>query len=1106
VNTIPQRLWRIAVFLACTVGLFSGMAWGQGMNSADVTGTVTDQSGAVIPDVTVTAKNLDKNTERTIKTNDAGVYGTGPLAPGDRYEITFKKDGFATVQRGPMTLRTGVTGMNVQLSVSQSSQQVIVEAAAPILETTSSEKSATLASETLTQLPRTGIPDWQQFIILLPGASGAGNTNTVSMAQVSVNGSMPYSTALFDGAVSNSPMSNNVITTPIFDAIGEVKVTTSLFSAQYGNGGALFNQISKGGTNQFHGMGYDYFRNTVLNANAYQFGTSAVKTPIIFHNLGGNIGGPIIKNKVFFFYGMERVINHGSNAVSYLSVPTDSLREANFAGMNTIYDPTSQTVNASNVVTRQPFPNNRIPATMLDPVARNIQAFYPKSNLPGTVANGVTQNNFQFVNPTNAPRIKYFGRFDADIIRNHRLTGSATWNDNWTEGVGPIAPVNVNDSDIMNSNDQLSDYWTISPRTLNEFRIGFMAEYDKIKPQTMDKGFPEKLGLKFAKADIFPAINITNMYGLAAGNPSHANYQQNQYDVSDAVTLIRGRHTLRFGGNLLYMIADSTAWGNINGATLGFTGVYTAGSNTAPLASTSGVGYADFLLGYAQSWSAAVSPQYAGRLWNTAAFLQDDFKLSPKLTLNLGLRWMGTKGFRDRDGNARSFDPTIMNPATGRPGAMWYGITAANGRKALQQSQWNNWMPRIGFAYSRNERTVVRGGFGLYTFPWNVDTYGSNGLGNAFTSSGNLTDSTNNVSPVVILASDGNTNYQGSRGTSINSRFQRAPTAPESYNGQSVGFQQYNSPVPLLYSWNLTIQRQLTGSLVAEVAYVGSYQKNLPFTTDLNQVPEDKLGPNSAQFRPYPFQSITGIITEGTSNYNSLQMSVMQRMRSGLTFNFNYTWAHMLSNQESSAQGQQAGTIVYQRAYNPDANYGASNFDVRHAFKGFAVYELPFGRGRAYLHQNSIADKVIGGWRLSGTLVAQTGSPFTPVMAVNNSFSLSTNNSWYPNVVGNPTLESPTINRWFNVGAFAAPTPGTFGNMGRNIVYGPGLFNLGLSLAKSFTLREGLIFDLTANATNAPNHPAFAQPDRLIGPGRIGNITAVRVPSRQIELVFKLRF
>jgi hypothetical protein len=1102
--TVLQRVRGITLCLACLAN-FSGMAWGQGTNSADVTGTVTDSTGAVIPGVTVSARNLDKNTERTIVTNDAGVYATGPLVSGDNYEIIFKKEGFATLQRGPMTLRTGVIGMNVELNVAQSAQQVLVEAAAPILQTTSSEKSTTLGSETLTQIPRTGIPDWQSFIILMPGASGAGGTNAPSMAQVSINGSMPNSTALFDGARANSPMSNNVITTPIFDAIGEVKVITSLFSAEYGSGGAVFNQISKGGTNQWHGMGYDYLRNTVLNANAYQFGTSAVKTPVIFHNIGGNIGGPVIKNKVFFFFGVERVINHGSGAVSYISVPTLAQREGNFAGNNTIYDPATQTVDANNVVTRQPFPNNVIPSARLDPVARKIQDFYPRPNVPGTIANGIAQNNYQYVLPSNTPRIKYFGRFDADVIRNHRITGSATWNDNWTEGVGPVAPVNVTDSDIMNANAQLSDYWNISPTVMNEFRVGFMAEYDKIKPQTMDQGYPQQLGLQFSKADIFPAINITNIYGLAGGNPSHANYQQNQYDISEAMTVIRGRHSLRFGANLLKMIADSTSWGNIVGANLGFTGVYTAGSNTGSLASTSGVPYADFLLGYAQNWQAAVSPQYAGRLWSTAAFIQDDFKVSRNLTLNLGLRWMGTKGFSDRDGNVRSFDPTLVNPVTGQPGAMWYGTTAANGRTALQKSQWNNWMPRVGFAFLPDEKTTVRGGFGLYTFPWNVDTYGG-GLGNAFTSSGNLTDSTNNVQPVVILSSDGNTNYQGSRGTSINSRFQRAPTAPESYNGQSVGFQYYDSPVPLLYSWNFSIQRQLASSLMAEISYVGSKQKNLPFTTDLNQVPEAKLGPNSAQFRPYSFQSITGNIPEGKSNYNSLQLSVTQRFQSGLTFNFNYTWAHMLSNQESSAQGQQAGTIVYQRAYDPDANWGNSNFDVRHAFKGYTVYEVPFGRGRAHFNQNKFADAVIGGWRVSGSVVAQSGSPFTPVMAVNNSFSLSTNNSWYPNVVGNPKLDNPTINRWFDVSAFAAPTPGTFGNMGRNILNGPGLFTTNMSLAKTFTIREGFFFDLTGNATNATNHPAFGQPDRLIGPGRVGNITSTRVPSRQIEIVLKLRF
>jgi hypothetical protein len=1075
------------------------------MNSAQVTGTVTDSSGAVIPGVTVTANNLDKNSERVVTTNDAGVFDTGPLSPGDRYEILFKKAGFSTLRRGPMTLRVGSIGLNAELAVGQTTVEVVVRAEAPILETTSSEKSQTLPADTMAALPQVGAPDWQSFIILLPGTAGLGNNNTVGMDGVSANGSMPFSTALFDGANSNSPMSNNVINAPIFDAISEVKVTTSLFSAQYGAGGALFNQISKGGTNQFHGMAYDYLRNTVLNANSYQFGTKNIRTPVHFHALGGNVGGPIIKDKIFFFFGVERRINHSTPAVSYISVPTDAMLAGNFSGMNAIYNPTTQTVDDSTgIVTRQPFASNQIPPTMVDSLAKTLQAIYPKSNVAGTVANGVTTNNYQYAIPSPAPQVRYFGRFDADIIKNHRITGSASWADNWTTGVGPVAPVNVINSDIMSANAQLSDYWVITPTTINEFRWGFMAEYDQLKPQTLDQGWPAKLGLKYSHADIFPNVTITNIYGLGSG--LHANYQENQHDISDVVMLIRGRHTLHIGANLIYMIADSTAWGNINGATLGFTGVYTAGSNSGTLASTTGVAYADFLLGYAKSWSASVSPQYAGRLRNPAAFIQDDFKVTPKLTLNLGLRWNGTTGLWDRDGNSRSFDPTIMNPATGKLGAMWYGKTAANGRTALQKSRYNTWLPRVGLAYLLGNKTTVRGGFGVYSFPWNVDTYGSNGLGNALTSSGNLTDNTNNVQPVVILASDGSTNYQGSKGASINSRFLGPTTAPDAYNGQSVGFQQYDSPIPRLYSWNFTIQRQLTGTLMAEAGYVGSYQNNLPFLTDLNQVPEDKLGPNDTQYRPYPFQTLTGRSTQGKSNYNSLQLSVSESMRNGLTFNFNYTWSHMLSNQDSSGRGTMMGTEIYQRAYNPDANYGASNFDTRHAFKGLVVYALPFGRGKTYLNQNVVADKVIGGWTLSGTFVAQTGGPFTPYMATNNSYSQSSNASWYPNVVGDPVLSNPTIDGWFNVNALAAPTAGTFGNMGRNILYGPGMWNLSSALAKSFRITERIAFDLSANGTNVFNHPSFGFPDRLIGAGHVGKITSTRVGSRNIELVMKLRF
>ena len=1099
----------ISVCLAC---LSPCSVWSQATNSADLRGSVTDPTGAVVPNVTVTIQDVDKNIEKTVVTNDSGVYDSGPLVPTDRYLITFKKEGFSSIQRGPMTLTTGVTGLNAELTVGQSTQTVTIqENAAPLLETATAELSTTIAKEALTTLPQVGTPDWQQFIVLLPGTRGTpqnGNqTSNPGMGGVSVNGSMPFSNALLDGVSTSSPMSNNVINTPIFDSIAEVKISDSLSSAQYGTGGILYNQISKGGTNQVHGMGYDYFRNTALNAANFQFGLNAPRAPIHYNAFGGNIGGPIIKNRAFFFFAIENVVNHGGASVNLTTVPTNGMRSGDFSGFNPIYDPTTQVVNpTTGVVTRQPFPGNRIPDRLIDPVARAIQSFYPTSNLLGTRASGGITNNFNYALPSSSPLRKYFGRFDADITPNNRISGSAAWNDAPRLNPSPICPINCVSQDIFNTNNQISDYWSISPSTMNEFRVGFMGEYDLLTPQTLGQGWPAKLGMQFAKADIFPTINITSFYnGLQPG--VNANYKENLFDLSDQVTLVRGRHILHFGGEVLINRADSTAWGNINASNMTFTGVYTAGSNVGALASSSGSPYADFLLGYAKSWTASVSPEYGGRLKNPGVFVQDDFKVSPKLTLNLGLRWEGNTGWSEIYGNARSFDPNIINPATNKPGAMWYAINGTNGRTNLQAPQWKNLLPRIGFAYMLGDKTTIRGGFGMYTYPWNVDTY-AGGLGQAFTSSGSLSDSTNNVQPVVILGSDGNTNYQGARGSSINSIYRRGPTTPEAYNGQSVGFTQYTSPIPLLKSWNLTVQRAVTANMFFDVGYIGSHGTHLPWQTDVNQIPEQLLGPNDAAFRPYSaFQSITGVTTDSISNYHALQMGITRRMSSGLMFNFNYTWSKMLSTQDSSGWGSKQGNTPWQRAYNPSLNYGPSNFDIRHLFKGQVIYDLPFGTGRTFANQNKALDRVIGGWRLSGTIVAQTGNPFTPYMATNNSYSLaSNNNQWYPNVVGNPNFANPTIDSWFNVGALAAPAAGTFGNMGRNILYGPGMTQVNMSLQKTFAITERIRFDFSANSTNALNHPSFGQPDLLIGPGHVGKITTTTVGGRQMELIGKIRF
>ena len=1093
--------------------IFASVAFGQATNSADVTGTVTDASGAVIPRATITVQNLDKATQHVVTTDGAGIYDTGPLVPDDRYTITFTKEGFGSLQRGPMTLRIGVIGMNVQLNVGPTTQQVVVNESAPLLETTTSEQSTTLPSETLQVLPQTGAPDWQGFLVLLPGVNGTpqnGNSaGNPGMGGVAANGSLPFSTALLDGASTSSPMSNNVLFTPIFEAIGEVKVSDSMFSAQYGIGGMLFMQISKGGTNQFHGEVYDFLRNSSFNAASYAFGKGVV-SPLHYNGLGFNVGGPILKNRLYFFFGLERPINHGAPASqTFITVPTDAMRNGDFTGLPTIYDPTTQTV-VNGVVTRQSFAaeygnGNKIPASMLDAVAKNIQALYPEpiSGL-GTVSNGITLNNYAYLIPTITPSGKYFGRFDAAVTKSNTITGSSAWNYQTNQSVTPVCPINCAPVDTFSTNNQISDVWTINSRLVNEARLGFMGEYDTWTPETYQQGWPAKLGLKFSKADIFPNIAITNYYGLASG--THSQYKENLFDISDVVTFIKGRHVFHAGGELLIERADSTIFGNITSAALSFTGAYSAGSNTGSLATTTGTPYADFLLGYSKSWSAGTTPEYGGRLKSPAFFIQDDLKLTPKLTLNLGLRYFGTTGWSEIHGNQRGFDPTIINPATSAPGAMWYAFTHVNGRTALQASQFNNWLPRVGAAYQIGTQTILRGGFGMYTFPWNTDTYG-NGQGAAFGTSGNEADSTNNVSPVVILSSDGNTNYQGAKGASINSLFLTAPSAPESYNGQAVGFSQYHQSVPGLMQWNLSIQQQVSANMVVDIAYVGSRGSNLPYLTDRNQVPQALLGPNDSTSRPYPeFQSVTGVNVVGISNYNSLQAQFSRRMSKGLSFNFNYTWAHMLDDQDSSGWGSKQGNQPYQNAFVPSANYGASNFDIRNAFKWQAVYQLPFGVGRPFLNQAGLVDHVLGGWLLSGTWVSQTGNPFTPTMAVNNSFSLSSNANQFPNVVGDPKANTQGINGWFNVNAFASPGAGVFGNMRRNSVYGPGLTQLNASLQKSFSITERVIAQFSASATNLPNHPSFAQPDALIGAGHTAKITGVTVSGRAMEFVGKIRF
>jgi len=1084
---------------------FVGAGFAQSTNSGDIRGIVTDSSGAALPGVTVTVLNKNTGVSKDYSTNQDGLYDTSSIVAGT-YEVTFTKQGFQKFVRSSISIQVGNTTVNAQLSVGAVTQEVVVSTDVPLLKTESGDQTTTLEAKTMSQLPQVG-QDWQNFTILLPGASGApgGSQGAANPGQVaSVNGNLPYSTVLADGAAVTLPSSANA-DVMVLEDVQELQVSASAFSAQYGVGGIMFNQISKGGSDSYHGSVYEYNQNDAFDAANYAFKTKTRKlalSKVRYNNFGFSVGGPILKKKLFFFFNYDKIINHGAASTGSNTVPDAGALVGDFTGPTnylTIYDPAT-TVLAQASGTR-PYPThpqdtqkcpcydrtsfaaeygqgNKIPASRIDPVAKAILAYYPKANQsPSAITGGVSKNNFFFNVPNSAPFTKYFGRLDYDITGNNRLTLSETESDNpgYSNGQG-ICPINCQYQDVSRHNAQITDVWTISPTTINELRLGYTNQLNFFVPASLGKGFPAKLGWQFAKADVFPNVNVSGYYGLASS--TNAVYKEHAYDPSDVVTMIRGKHILHFGGEFLFYRDNSTAWGNLNAGTMGYTGDYTRETQGD---STTGLSFADFLLGQTQNWSAQQTPEYGARMRLPQMFVQDDYKVTPHLTLNLGLRYQIQSGWGEVKGNMRTFDPTLPNPASGTLGAMWYGSTHGG---TLQKPVYNTFLPRFGFAWQFDPKSTVRGGFGLYAYNWSLDTYGG-GMGGAFGQQGNATDQSNGVTPVVILSSPGSS-----------LPYISATTDPSKFNGLSVNYNPYKTPVGGSYQWNLSVQREVSSNMVVELAYVASHGHDLPWNADINQIPEDKLGPTDVAlgYRPYPqYAGISGYTSHNAiSNYNSLQASIQRRLANGLEFNFNYVWAHFLDQMDSSGWGSRAGGQAYQNAYKLSEAYGNSNFDVRNAVKGNVVYQLPFGRGRQFLNNNWLLDEVLGGWQASSTIVVQSGQPFTVLMGgPNNSYSQAGN--WYPNVIGKAHLSSHGAyhgtQQWFNEAAFAKPNAGTFGNSGRNSLNGPGLSNVNLSLGKSFAIWEQVHLQIRADASNIFNHPSFGLPGSSVsvcskvGPG-----------------------
>jgi hypothetical protein len=1201
--------WTLALCLFVAV---SASAFSQSRNTGEIRGTVS-AGGAVVPGATVTVKNIDTGESKDFVTNQDGIYDT-VSTPAGNYTISFTAKGFKKLVRGPVTLQVDVITQNASLEVGSVSETVEVSAeGAPLVETETGQRGHIMDFKTISELPQSGGgitgEDWASFNIYLPGASGTTNGRTSQAGgawnagdAVSINGNLPnFGNFLQDGASTTLPASYNN-DDEVFETIQEVQINTNSFSAQYGMGGVMFNQISKSGTNSWHGSGYEFFSQNFLNANSYfnnqapksitnplnptgpEIPNPASQVPYLRYNqFGGTVGGPIIKNKLFFFFDIDRIVNNSASN-GYVTVPTAAMEAGDFTGMYPIYDPLTTTGSGATLA-RASFASecgglNMIPngtncggaPSRMDPVAAAIMTSkYGWPTAPqgvGTCAAPPYQNectnNLYLAHINPAPVHRYFGRLDYSLSQNNRINFSISQKDNPGVDNGLFhCPLNCGSGDVDGWNTQVTDTWTITPTIVNEFRMGYTKQGNWFLSQSIGLNPATAFGLQGTHFNQFPFIGNSSIYGGFGGpdavsvlSPAtDAIYIENSFDPSDMVTLVKGRHVLHFGIEVLMAEGNTTAWGSNSAGNYGFSGQYTAGVNAGGTLNTgtAGSGFADYLLGNVQAWSANNQGLTGMRLKSPQAFIQDDWKVKTNLTINLGLRWTGNTGMSEVENKLGDFDQNLVNtsgPFAGTQGSIW--IAPQNNRTTLQKPVWNIFLPRVGFAWSIKNDTVIRGGAGLFAYNYSMDLYGGEGgaqMGFGATSQGNISDPLSAAGDTGWISGTGNTTplyLSSSAGMMANALpYIQGSKNPASYTTNPVfspPSEPYNIKPGEIWEWNLSVEHQFARDFAVSATYVGSHGTNLQYVTDLNQItnlallnsndisacngatPASISASPSTCARPYPaFGSLSGSNFNGISNYNSFQFDVRKRYSYGLTFDVNYAWAHMLDDQDSAGWGSTAGAQVWQFGNNPSSNYGNSNFDIPQALKGTVVYELPFGMGKPFMNHNALLDAALGGWRLSGTFIYQDGTPFTVLDAGVNDYSQAGQVFANPIAGMNPFsgncpngAGTHTVTCWFNPAAFQTPTEqgnGAFGYGRRNTLFGPKLSDINMSLAKTWRYKERAGLTLRADFVNLMNHPSFSLPDTGgpsgqpdISSSGAAAITALANGPRTIQLGARITF
>lgn len=1060
--------------------------WAQVNATGTISGQVTDPGGAAVPNAKVKVTEQNTGASESITTGADGYYTVSFLKPGV-YTAEVTAAGFSTEVAKDLGLDIQrVVQQNFKLQVGALQQQVNVEGTAALLNTESVEVGNVIGQTSIDQLPLNG-RNFSQLALLVPGTtpgpvggirqSQGGNETQRDGAEITTSGARgSFNLFTIDGLDDRDQVVGTIKIFPNLESIGEFKMQVANTDAEFATGGAVVNVITRSGTNGFHGSAFEFLRNQDLDSRGYFDGA---KAPFRQNLFGGSIGGPIKKNKTFFFADYQGQRKHtATTAID--SEPTAAMRAGNYNGVDTVYDPS--TYNASTN-TRTPFPNDTIPASRFDPVGANLLQVFALPNLPGVV------NNFRFVPLTVQSQNEWDGRLDQTFSDKDSMFARYTYGgedqkvpeDFPVQQNGVLNPLAfVGSSGRVNhapsTQATLQEIHTFSPTLVNQIALGYTRWYLDVTAADIGNDTSQKLGLQGSNTSYegsgLAVLSLSGYTGESASNSIPEIVPQNTEQLSDTISWTHGQHAMKFGGSIIHNDFGFFQLTSPAGA-LTYTGTYTNNPT-----STSGTGnpWADFLLGFPASSSKVSVPYGVPYLSYTEGglFWQDQWRATTKLTVTIGTRWDLFTWPVERYNRQSDF-----NPSTG--GILLAGQNGAS--RSLMGTHHDEFSPRIGIAYRLDDKTVLRTGYGLYFF----NEQGTGGSARLFI---NYPDTQSYAVSCTSTVPCLNTE------TGIPNTLSPLNLPTEVY----IPGQGLNSN---MQQWNFTLEREITNSLVLRGSYVGSHGDHLYIALN-----EDVAtpGPGAVAARePWPqYSSISSWEPDGISNYNALQLSAEKRYAHGMSFLASYTFSRAL---DMGGGGNSASAESRSNVQNPKdvrAEYGLADFNFSQRFTFSGVYDIPVGKGRQFLsNANNVLNMVVGGWQADSIFLAQTGPPGTLTMATATS---NTGTTQYPNRICNGALSTPTAHMWFNTSCYAAPAIYTFGNAGRNVMIAPGYWSWDFGVHKDFRITEKVGLTFRGEFFNILNNVNFAYPSTSIGSAAAGTITSIVGNARQIQFALRLHF